>query len=107
MNRLSPYSITDDLIRGELYREIRTGAANLTAGWIEHTVQPDERLMPELVSHREYGTDELKWAVLIVAGLDDYREPLEVGAVLRLPPVVWIRQRIKYWADRETELEER
>lgn len=101
MDRLSPYNITDDLVRGELYREIRSGAVYMAPGWIEHTIQPDERLMPELVAYREYGTDALKWVVLIVAGLDDYREAMEVGAVLRLPPLVWIRQRIKHWADWE------
>ncbi len=104
MKRLSPYNITDTLIRGELYREIRDGADNLSPGWVEHTVQPDERLMPELVAYREYGTDDLKWVVLIVSGLDNYRGELPVGEVLRLPPLVWVRQRIKYWADREVEL---
>ncbi|MDY0042594.1 MAG: hypothetical protein RBS57_19975 [Desulforhabdus sp.] len=104
MNRLSPYNITDDLIRGELYREVRDGAENQTTGWIEHTIQPDERLMPELVAYREYGTDELKWVVLVVSGMDNYREPLAVGEVLYLPPLVWVRQRIKYWTDREAAL---
>lgn len=100
-DRLSPYNISDDLIRGELYREIRDGAKNLATGWIEHTIQPDERLMPELAAYREYKTDTLKWVVLVVAGLDDYREALPVGEVLRLPPLVWVRQRIKYWTERE------
>ncbi len=104
MNRLSPYNIQDDIVRGELYREIMDGSENRTTGWIEHTIQPDERLMPELVSHREYGTDELKWVVLIVVGLDNYRESLEVGAKIYLPPLVWVRQRIKHWVDREVEI---
>lgn len=94
LSRLSPYNITDDLLRSDLYREIRTGKD----GWPEYEIQPDEVFAPELVAHRFYGTDLLKWAVLIAAGLDDMREVLEAGARIKLPPTVWIRERIKHYA---------
>lgn len=94
LSRLSPYNITDDLLRSDLYREIRSG----NDSWLEYEIQPDEVLMPELIAYRFYGTDLLKWVVLIAAGLDDMREALEAGEKIKLPPTVWIRERIKHYA---------
>ncbi len=94
LSRLSPYNITDDLARVDLYREIRAGADD----WKEYEIQLDEVLMPELIAYRFYGTDLLKWVVLVVAGLDDMREALEPGIKLKLPPTLWIRERIKYYS---------
>lgn len=93
LDRLSPYNIVDVLHRAALYREIKAGDPT----WGTYEVQPDEVLRPELTAYRFYGTDTLKWVVLLVAGLDDYREPMESGTVLRLPPKVWIRGRIRYY----------
>lgn len=92
-SRLSPYSITDPLVRAELYREIRKGADE----WPEYTIKPDEALMPELTAFRYYGNADLKWVVLIASGLDNMRDELQVGQVIKLPPPIWIRQRIKYY----------
>jgi hypothetical protein len=94
ISRLSPYNIEDDLIRVDLYREIRKGSDE----WPLYTIQPDEILSPDLVSYRAYGTDELKWVVLVAAGLDDPREALEAGSTIKLPPIVWIREKIKEYA---------
>ncbi len=103
IHRLSPYNITDDLLRVELYREVRTGGEDFE----DREIAPDEALMPELVSYRHYGTDELKWLILVAASLEDMREPLEAGSVIRLPPLVWIRQRIRYWMEQETKMKAR
>jgi hypothetical protein len=97
LSRLSPYNIQDDLVRGELYREIRTGSND----WTQYEIKPDEIFRPELAAYRFYGTDELKWVVLVAAKLDDLREPLESGTVLLLPSSAWIRERIKYYQDIE------
>ena len=103
LSRLSPYNIADDLARVDLYREIRTGADN----WREYEVQLDEVLMPELIALRFYGTDLLKWVVLVAAGLDDMREAMEAGALLKLPSTIWIRDRIKFYCgDYEQQPEE-
>jgi len=96
LSRLSPYNIEDDLLRTELYREIRAGADD----WTQYTVLPDEILMPELVAYRHYGSRDLKWVILIAAGLDDMRGVLEAGTVLSLPTLPWIRQRIRYYKTR-------
>ncbi|MFZ4440070.1 MAG: hypothetical protein ACOYOS_16710 [Syntrophales bacterium] len=92
--RLSPYNITDDILRSDLYREVKAGDDT----WLAYEIQPDEILRPELIAYRRYGTDLLKWVVMIAAGLDDMREPLEAGTSIRLPPTVWIRERIRYYA---------
>ena len=99
MDRLNAYNVSDDLIRAELYKEIRDGAENKADGWIEYEIQPDERLHPELVSYRFYGTDALKWVVLIVSGLDDMREGLPVGESIFLPPIAHVRKRIKHYSE--------
>ena len=96
LSRLSPYNVKDDLHRVELYREIRNGEKKQSEGWVEYEIQPDERLKPEMIAYRHYGTDSLKWVVLVVTQLDDMREALEVGETIWLPPMVWVRQRIKY-----------
>jgi hypothetical protein len=101
-SRLSPYNIKDDLHRAELYRDIRLGAENKTDGWTEYEIQLGERLNPELIAYRFYGTDELKWVVMIVTQLDDIREAMEAGETIWLPPIVWIRQRIKHHTDLES-----
>jgi len=94
MDRLSPYNITDPLMRTELYREIRNGDPS----WPTYIIQPNETLMPELTAYRYYGIEGLKWVVMIAAGLDEPRGAMEAGVELQLPPVQWIRQRIIYYA---------
>ena len=94
ISRLSPYNITDALVRSALYREIRAGAED----WTEYTIKPDEVLRPELAAYRFYGTDQLKWVVLIAAGMDDMRERLQDGDTIKLPSSTWVRQRIMYYA---------
>lgn len=115
LSRLSPYNISDVLTRAGLYKEVRAG----NPSWPEYQILPDETLRPELVSLRHYGTDELKWVICIVTGLDDLREEISSGTVtiqpppdqnfqpydisvlpkIKLPPVVWIRERIRYYSE--------
>ena len=94
LSRLSPYNITDDLTRAELYREVRAG----DPAWTEREILLDETLRPELIAFRFYGTDELKWVILVAAGLDDMREALVAGTTIKLPPVTWIRERIRFYS---------
>lgn len=94
--RLSPYNVTNDLVRAALYREIRAGSDE----WPQYEIQPDETLRPELIAHRHYGTDELKWVVLVATQLDDYREELLSGEIIRLPPSTWIREKIIFYQNR-------
>lgn len=95
LSRLSPLNVQDVLIRRELYKAIRDGQGVLTSDWEIYEVQPADRLMPELIALKFYGVDTLKWVVCVAAGLDDMREPLEVGAKINLPPTTWLRDKIK------------
>jgi len=99
LSRLSPYNITDPLVRNELYREIRNGQTQ-NNGWIEYEIQPDERLRPELSGYRVYGSNDMKWIILIASGLDDMRESLEEGSTIKLPPASWLRERILYYQNK-------
>lgn len=96
-NRLSSLQIEDPLIRVELYREIRNYQDSPPDDWIEYEIQAADALMPELIAHKVYKLDTLKWVIMIAASLDDPRERLEVGNIIHLPPAAWIRERIKYW----------
>lgn len=97
-DRLSPYNIEDDLYRSMLYKEIREGQNNTE--WSIYEVQPSDVLRPELIALKVYDTAEMKWLILIAAGLDDMREAIAVDD-LRLPPVSWVRKRIKYYSSLE------
>lgn len=99
--RLSPYNITDDLIRVELYREIRQAqedsAKRQGGNWAFYTIQPADELKPELIAYHVYGLDTLKWLVSMSAGLKDDRGRLEVGKKIYLPKTEWLRERIKHY----------
>ena len=101
--RLSPHNISDPLIRVELYREIRDAqkdSANRKNGnWGSYTIQISDALSPELVAHKSYGLDTLKWVVCIAAGLDNTRESLEIGTIIYLPKTTWLRERIKHYVE--------
>ncbi|HDY7868870.1 TPA: hypothetical protein RQK36_003968 [Vibrio vulnificus] len=99
LSRLSPLNIQDELIRARFYRELRDGLFE----WEEWEVSIDEIRMPELISLRYYGTDSLKKIVSVCAGLDDMREYLAAGSLIRLPTIKWVRTRIRYYCQLEQE----
>ena len=92
-SRLSPYGVEDDLLRASLYKEIRQGSP----GWTQYEIQPGDVGFPELIAHRVYGTADMKWVVLIAAKIDSMRNFMDSGEVLLLPPVAWVRERIKHY----------
>ena len=96
ISRLSPYSIANPLARNKLYREIRNGQMQ-NNGWTEYKIRSDERICPELAAYRVYGSKDMKWIIIIAAGLDDIREALREGALIKLPPTAWIRHKILYY----------
>lgn len=49
-----------------------------------HTVTQDERGAPDLISLREYGTDQLWWMLLTYNGIGSYRKIVE-GTILKIP----------------------
>ena len=99
LSRLSPLNIQDELIRSLFYKELRQGASD----WDEWEVSVDEIKMPELIALRYYGTTEMKAIVAICAGLDDMRDDLQSGSLIRLPSIKWVRTRIRYYCQFEQE----
>jgi hypothetical protein len=95
-SQLSAHNIESDLIRAELYREVREGQ-HPQEGWVEREIQPDEALRPELTAYRHYRLEGCKWVVVVACSLDDMREQIAVGGKIYLPPVAWIRERIEYY----------
>lgn len=49
-----------------------------------HTVSQDERAAPDLISEREYNTDEFWWIILAYNGISTYRTLVE-GTKLKIP----------------------
>ena len=97
--RLSPENIKDVLLRAELYREIRAAQTkDLEKNWFTYEIQPSER-----IAYRAYSMDTLKWVIMIAAALDDPRERVEAGTVLTLPTTAWLRERIRHYAEMETQ----
>ena len=97
-NRLDPMLITDPLVRARLYADMRERRPYRSAGyWLEYTVSPGERFMPELIAVRAWNDENLKWAVLVVAEVDDHRREVESGITLTLPTREWLRDRIKFY----------
>ena len=97
LSRLSPLNIEDDLLRGRFYREIQQGQFD----WDEWEISLDELRMPELISYRYYGTQALKIIVVVAAGLDDMRGELAPGTTIKLPPIKWVRSRIRHYMEME------
>ena len=69
-------------------------------GWYE--IQPADVRSPDLVAYKVYGIDQLKWLVLVAAGLDDPRAELESGTRIFLPPTWWIYERIRHYMELES-----
>lgn len=96
-SRVSDMSISDDVIRAELYKRIfnyldnKANIGNISI----YTIKEDEKQRPDLVAHRHYGTHDLAWAVSLVSGLDDPCEDLPVGFEIELPPQSVIRTMIR------------
>lgn len=101
--RLSPLQIPDPLLRAELYREIRNAQTDRKyrngGAWGYYTIQPADVLMPELIAHKAYALDTLKWVVMIAAGQDNPRDRLTAGKDIYLPSLAWLRERIRYYAN--------
>lgn len=100
LSRLSDMQIEDDVIRSMLYSDVlahcrEEGEADV----LTHDVLLDEVYRPDLVAYRVYGNPVMRWAVSLVADVEDESEPLPVGVALRLPSAAWVRERIRHYMD--------
>lgn len=102
MNRLSPYNISDPLVRAYLYREWREGSQD----WDQYELSLDEITMPAKVALRYHGTPNAKLTIAVCAGLDDLRDAMAAAKVLTLPSNTVIRERIRHYEKLEARLKE-
>ncbi len=96
--RLDDRCIADPIVRAILHREILDHASNRSIELDVHEIAADEIYRPDLVAYRAYGNHVLRWLITLLAGTDDESEPLPQGEILRLPSMVWIRERIRHYS---------
>lgn len=64
---------------------------NAIPNYTQHLIKQDERGAPDLISEREYNTDEFWWIILAYNGISSYRTLVE-GKVIRIPNIASIIQ---------------
>lgn len=100
LSRLSDMQIEDDIIRSLLYADVLAHCRDDSEqDVVTHDVMLDEEYRPDLLAFRVYGTDVMRWAVSLVADVEDESDPLPVGVKLRLPSAAWVRERIRHYMD--------
>ena len=78
------FSISVDLNGVDPLRDKLVPKLRLITRYAFHTITQDERGAPDLISLREYGTDELWWVILSYNKIGHYKELLE-GKQLKIP----------------------
>lgn len=97
-SRLDDRYIDDDVIRSFMHNEVVAKSTSQDIDLKSHDITPDEEYRPDLVAYRIWGTEELRWAVRIIAGTEAEWDPLPVGAIIYAPPLAWLRDRIRHFA---------
>lgn len=99
-SRLDDRVVNDAVIRTYLYRDITQRVAGNDSELITRSVLEDEEYRPDLLAFRVYGSGghTLRWLISLVAGNETEDMPLPVGETLALPPLAWVRERIRHWS---------
>ncbi|EPB0010800.1 baseplate protein [Escherichia coli] len=100
-SRLDDRIVDDAIIRSYLYRDILNRIAENDSELITRCVLTDEEYRPDLLASRVYGASEghiLRWLVSLVVGNESEDLPLPVGEDIVLPPLTWVRERIRHWS---------
>lgn len=78
------YSIVSDKHGIDPIRNKLIPLINDIQSYSTHTVTQDERAAPDLISEREYRTDEFWWIILAYNGISSYRTLVE-GLDIKIP----------------------
>lgn len=78
------YAVTTDQYGIDALRDKMIPAITKIRGYTNHQVQQDERAAPDLISEREYNSDEFWWIIMAYNGLSTYRSLVE-GMILKIP----------------------
>ena len=98
-NRLDDRYLEDPVLRSLLYRDVCDKANSQDEDLASHDIMPDEEYRPDLAAQRIWEVAELRWVVRAIAGVDAEWDPLPVGKTIMAPPLAWIRDRIRHYAD--------
>ena len=93
--RLSDQNIVDDIIRASFYSDLLSYTQSPNADVILYSIKTDEEFRPDLLSFRAFGTQDLDWLVLLVAGIDDVSIGIPVGEIIKLPQSSFVRQTMR------------
>ena len=99
LSRLSDTQIEDVIIRSYLYQSILKAIEEQTIRTTAYEIRHDELHRADLVSHRVYGTDEARWLVMLLCGIEDEEEPLPIGTEIAFPEVSFVRERIRHFSE--------
>jgi hypothetical protein len=91
LSRLDRANYGGSLVQAHLFKELRTPQDD----WTDYEVDPNEEYDLYKISYRFYGTIEAWWVIAVIAKLDNPLDRLEAGTVLKLPPLSWVRDKLK------------
>ncbi len=91
MNRLDRENFGGPIVRGLLYKALR----NPKDDWTQHTVEPNEEYDLYKIAYRIYGTTDVWWVIAVCAGVDDPLEKIPAGTNFTVPPLAWVREKLK------------
>ena len=78
------HSVTSDRFGIDPLRDRLIPLLNRITNYSIHPVQQDERGAPDLISEREYNSDEFWWIIMAFNGISSYRTIVE-GMTLKIP----------------------
>ena len=103
-NRLDDRTIDDPILLALFHQEVIARATSYSADNISYTIKPDEVYRSDLSAFRCYGNEELRWVFRLLVGQESETEAMPVGTTLTVPPVAWIRDRMRDYASGTVEL---
>ncbi|MCY2267801.1 baseplate protein, partial [Klebsiella pneumoniae] len=97
-------TIDDPILLALFHQEVIARATSYSADNISYTIKPDEVYRSDLSAFRCYGNEELRWVFRLLVGHESETEAMPVGITLTVPPVAWIRDRMRDYASGTVEL---
>lgn len=104
MSQLLDSNVTDITLRAQMYRDILNAINRKEVTLMAHEIKEDEEYRSDLISFRVYGRSDLSWLVDLSANREDIAFPHDISAVIKLPDVVFIRNKIKHYSVLERQL---
>lgn len=78
------YSITTDKYGIDPLLDVLVPKISEITAYTIHNVKQDERAAPDLISYREYGSEDYWWHILVYNGICMYTDIVE-GLTLKIP----------------------